>query len=210
MLIRTKVLAMLTPALLIAGCSGTQNAGLDSVHQPVVTRNNYALDLTTAGYGLAPGEQARLAGWMSSMRVGYGDRVALDDPSGGGSVREQIAGEAARYGLLLADEAPITTGQVQPGIVRVVLTRSTASVPGCPDHSREYQPDFKQSTASNFGCAVNSNLAAMVANPEDLVRGQPGTGSADPTTAAKAITTYRATAPSGAGGLKSDATGGAK
>jgi hypothetical protein len=29
---------------------------------------------------------------------------------------------------------------------------------------------------SNFGCAVNSNLAAMVANPEDLFHGREGTG----------------------------------
>ena len=29
---------------------------------------------------------------------------------------------------------------------------------------------------SNFGCAVNGNLAAMVANPSDLVHGREGSG----------------------------------
>src|SRR3546814_4970083 len=63
----------------------------------------------------------------------------------------------------------------------------SASVPNCPDFSREGNHEFEGSMTSNFGCAVNSNLAAMVARPQDLVRGQPGAPSVDPATATKAI-----------------------
>ena len=52
---------------------------------------------------------------------------------------------------------------------------------------------------SNFGCAVNGNLAAMVANPQDLVHGREGSGVGDNRTAVKAIDTYRKAAPTGAG-----------
>ena len=54
------LLATLGSALLLGGCMGTQNRGLESVHQPVVSRADYALDLGTAGDGLAPGEARRL------------------------------------------------------------------------------------------------------------------------------------------------------
>src|SRR3546814_4137763 len=78
----------------------------------------------------------------------------------------------------------------------------------CPDFSREGNHEFEGSMTSNFGCAVNSNLAAMVARPQDLVRGQPGAPSVDPATATKAIQTFRAAKPTGAGGLQSETTGG--
>src|SRR5436305_876386 len=126
---------LLVPALLLAGC-GTYNGGVESVHQPIVQRNDYVLDLQTAGYGLAPGESRRLAGWMSAMSLRYGDRVAIDDGAAGATGRDEIAAEAGRYGLILADRAPVTASQIAPGTVRVVVTRMAAKVPGCPDNSR--------------------------------------------------------------------------
>ena len=57
-------------------------------------------------------------------------------------------------------------------------------------------------TSSNFGCGVNGNLAAMIANPEDLVRGQTTDSDLRTTTSNRAIQAYREQAPTGAGGLK--------
>ena len=199
--------ALLAPALLLGGC-GTYNGGVDSVYQPVVQRTDYVFDLNTSGYGLAPGETERLAGWLGSMRLAYGDKVAVDDGGDGSTGREQIAAEAGRYGILLDDKAPVTVGRIGPGTVRVVVTRMSASVPNCPDYSRQYQPDYAASTTSNYGCATNSNLAAMVANPGDLVRGQPGSGVSDPASGSRAVKVYRDATPTGAGGLKAESTGG--
>lgn len=190
---------LLVPALLLAGC-GTYNGGVESIHQPIVQRSDYVLDLQTTGYSLAPGESQRLAGWMSAMNLRYGDRVAIDDGAAGTTGRTEIAAEAGRYGLILADRAPVTTGQIAPGTIRVVVTRMTANVPGCPDNSRPAEYTFEASTSSNFGCASNSNLAAMIADPADLVRGAAGSPTADPITASKAIGALRAAVPSGSGG----------
>ncbi|MBB4840523.1 MULTISPECIES: CpaD family pilus assembly protein [Sphingomonas] len=190
---------LLVPALLLAGC-GTYNGGVESVHQPVVQRNDYVLDLQTTGYGLAAGESQRLAGWMSAMNLRYGDRVAIDDGAAGTTGRQEIAAEAGRYGLILADRAPVTAGQIAPGTIRVVVTRMTAAVPGCPDNSRPAEYTFEASTSSNYGCSTNANLAAMIADPADLVRGAPGSPTGDPATSAKAIGAFRTAAPSGAGG----------
>lgn len=203
------LLSLTLPAVLLAGCGDYR--GLESARQPVVSRTDYALDLATAGYGLALGEDARLAGWLSSMRVGYGDTVAIDDPTGSAGVRDQVAAQAASRGLLLADTAPVTAGAVAPGTARIVISRATARVPNCPNFNGEDAGvNFSARTTANYGCGVNSTLSAMVANPVDLVRGQPGSDNLGTATAIKAIDAYRKAVPSGAGGqnLKAESTGG--
>lgn len=204
-------LALLAPALLLAGCAG-YNGGLDSVHQPVVSRQDLTLDLQADGGRLAPGEERRLADWMGAMNLRYGDRLAIDDGGEGRTGRAEVAAAAGRYGLMLADRAPATGRPNSPDSVRVVLTRTSAAVPGCPDYSHPSGMTADASTSSNFGCATASNLAAMVADPADLVRGAPGSPTADPLTMNKAIGAYRAAAPSGAGGatVKNDSAGGPK
>lgn len=209
MTLRSALFALLLPTTLLGGCGDYR--GLESAHQPVVARSDYVLDLATTGYGLAPGEDRRLDGWFASLRVGYGDSISLDDPAGSGSARSAVAAQAASRGLLLADTAPITTGPIAPGTVRVVVTRATARVPGCPDYAQEDgRPNFSARTSSNYGCGMNSTLAVMVANPADLVRGQPGATSVDPLASTKAIDAYRKAEPSGGGGqtVKAESTGG--
>ncbi|MBR0552366.1 CpaD family pilus assembly protein [Stakelama marina] len=207
MVSRLSILAPVASALLLAGCSGNGYRGLESQHQPVVSRSEYAIDLATQGNSLAPGEAQRLAGWMGSMRLGYGDRVYVDDPTGyAPAARDVVATEASRYGLLLSDTAPVTPGPIADGTVRVVVTRMRASVPDCPKYDGAEEFNFNGHTSANYGCATNSNLAAMVARPEDLVRGQAGADTSDTDSAIKAITTYREAKPTGADGLKTEST----
>lgn len=184
--------------LTVAGC-GTQNRGLESVHQPVVSRTDYVIDVATGYDGLADGEAQRLGGWFESLKLGYGDRIAIDgggrETSGAG--RDAIAAEASRYGLLLDENAPIVPGALAPGSLRVVVSRTKATVPGCPDWSRTNNPNFDQHSGSNYGCGVNSNLAAMIADPQDLIQGRNGDGITDSTASNKAIKSYRDRKPSG-------------
>ncbi len=206
--IAAPVAASLALALGACGSTNMENRSLYSVKQPVVERSNFVLDLDTNASGLPVSEQQRLNGWFESMDLRYGDRVSIDDGSASFAVREDISAIAERYGIMVADGSPVTAGQVAPGRARVVITRTTASVPGCPDwsHTAEFNP--ANSTNPNYGCAVNSNLAAMVANPEDLIEGQVGTGETVVTTSTKAIQSYRDQEPTGAGGLPAAATGG--
>ena len=71
------------------------------------------------------------------------------------------------------------------------MTRSLASVPGCPDWRNNSDTNLGNGTSHNFGCAVNGNLAAMVANPEHLVKGEAGSGQTVVATSTKAIDAYR-------------------
>jgi pilus assembly protein CpaD len=175
--------------------------GLSAVHVPVVSRTNYVFDAAAPGGALGPNEAARLDGWFRGLDIRYGDSVFVDGFDGG-TARAQIADLAGAYGLLVSPGAPITAGEVMPGTVRVVVSRTAATVPNCPDwRGSPSQPNFNNQSISNFGCSVNAAMAAQVANPEDLIHGQEGLGVADARTATKPVNVYRTTPPTGTKGL---------
>ena len=192
------------------GLTPISNPSLYSVNQPVVQRTDYVLDLASSPSGLPASERARLADWFDTLQLGYGDRVSIDEAAGYADPRsrQDVADVAGSYGLLLNNGAPITAGSVQPGAVRVIVSRTTASVPGCPIWEDEVV-GAPERTSTNYGCATNSNLAAMIADPNDLVLGQTGRGSGDAADAAKSVGVYRNRVPTGsAGTLKSESKGG--
>jgi pilus assembly protein CpaD len=209
----TELTVLIALGLSLAGCGSNANTGVDTIHQPVVSRSDYVLDVDAdGGSGLSNASRSRLNDWFQSLQLAYGDRVAVDLPDGyeNGAARASVAAIADRYGLLLEQHAPITTGEVPSGSIRIVVSRMKATVPGCPDWSGKPIYDFHSKTASNFGCAVNSNLAAMIADPQDLITGRASESTSSSSTAGKAIKTFRETAPTGAGGLKSPTSGGVK
>jgi pilus assembly protein CpaD len=191
------------------GLTAANNPSLYSVHQPVVQRTDFVIDLATDGDRLAPSEMERLDAWLASIDAGYGDRISVDEAQGYGSggARQDVARIAAQYGLLLSDGAPVLNGRVEPGAIRVIASRSVASVPGCPAW-RAAEVHQTGNTSPNYGCATNSNLAAMIADPEDLVLGQDGSTGGSATTASRAIRTYRERQPTGRQALPASSTSG--
>ncbi|MGZ3245451.1 MAG: CpaD family pilus assembly protein [Croceibacterium sp.] len=177
------------------------NQSLDSIKQPVVEHQTYALDVGATSSGLPIAEQRRLADWFESMNLQYGDRIGIDDAMASVAVRDDVGRIAGRYGLLVADGAPVTQGYVEPGKVRVVITRSHAFVPGCPDWTEHVVEHGNNATTQGYGCAVNGNLAAMIADPQHLLHGATGTGETVIMSSTKAIETYREAKPTGAAGL---------
>ena len=199
----------LSLGLSLAGCGGVAtNTSLYSTKQPVVERTNFTLDVNTGTSGLPISEQQRLNGWFETMDLRYGDRIAIEDPSQNPAVTNAIRDLAGRYGLMIASVAPTTAGALPPGQARVVITRSTASVPGCPDWSAKSDTNYLNALSPGYGCAVNSNIAAMVADPQDLIEGKKGSSETVIATSNKAISTYRDSIPTGAGGLQEAAGGG--
>jgi pilus assembly protein CpaD len=208
---RSRSIAALLLGMAVSACATTApsggvipNRGLDSYNQPVVERTDYVFDVDADESGLGAAERARLSAWFQSLGLGYGDRVFVDEPYGPTTTRRDIARVAAEHGLLLSDGSPVTAGPRSAG-ARVIVSRSTAHVPNCPNWEG---PGGPSSTSSNYGCATNSNLAAMIADPSDLVLGQAGSSSGDATSASKAIKVYRDTPPTGTKGLITDRTRG--
>lgn len=189
--------------------SAVNNPSVYSVHQPVVERTDFVLDLRSDRGGVSPGEIERLHGWFDSIGLRYGDRISVDEGYGASGARADIARAVGEYGLQLEPGAPVTAGEVGAGSVRVIASRATASVPSCPDWAAAGNGITPpQGTSTNFGCSTNSNLAAMVANPNDLVRGQVNSGNGASSTASRAIRVYREAQPSGQRGLSAPSTTG--
>lgn len=208
---RSKLLLIAVGSAL-AGCQNMPDvprAGLAATNVPVVTSADYVFDAAAPGGALAPGEGERLDGWFQGLGLGYGDTIYVD---GGYApvVSGQVAAIVSRYGMMVSPGAPVTAGMVRPGSARIVVARRRAVVPNCPNWSQPSQPDWDNKSTSNFGCSVNANLAAMVANPEDLLHGREASGVGDPVTGTRAVNLYRSTAPTGTKGLQDISTKGSK
>ena len=203
---RSKVI-LIALASSLAACNTPDLAdkGLASVNVPVVTSADYVFDAAAPDGALAPGEADRLNGWFQGLGLGYGDSIFVDGAYAD-AARGQVAAIAGQYGMMVSAGAPVTAGAIVPGSVRVVVSRRRAQVPYCPNWSLPSQPNYDNRTFSNFGCGVNSNIAAMVANPEDLIHGRQGAGTNDVNTAARAVIFYRSTPPTGTKGLQSIST----
>lgn len=192
------------PAIAIAAPA---NRGLQSVHQPVVSYQSFTYDVR-ASSELSAEERARLEGWFASIGLGYGDHVAIAaDGYAASGARDSISNVVARHGLLIEEDETATAGRAPDGAVRLIVRRAIASVPGCPDWSSKAENNMSGGMSTNFGCSVNSLLAAMVANPEDLVRGQTNDSALRTTTSTRAINTLNAKIPTGSGDLKTMTAG---
>lgn len=201
-LVRLGALALL--ALPLTACKTSVNRGVESVHQPVVSHNAFTYDVQAGpDGGLTASEARRLDDWFTSIDLGYGDQVAIvTDAYYSPSLRDGIADVVASHGMLVGEDSSAAAGAAPNGSVRLVVRRASAHVPGCPDWSNKSETEFQLGASSNFGCGINGNLAAMVANPDDLVRGQRSDSDLRTATSNRAISTYREKTPTGSGDLK--------
>ena len=190
--------AALALGLVLAGTPATAarkiERGVEPVHQPVVDRTDFVFDLANDGSGTlgAEDDHVTLAGAETGSRA----------------VQDGVGAIVARFGLLMEGEAPVTAGEAPAGGLRIVVSRSIAGVPGCPSWRDRAEANFHGGLSDNYGCATALNLAAMVADPRDLVEGrEPGVDDMNVVNG-KAIKAYQDKAPTGAGALRSMSAGG--
>ena len=74
-----------------------------------------------------------------------------------------------------------------------VVSANQAMVPNCPNWAAS-SVDSAALTDSNYGCASNSNLAAMIADPMDLIHGK-SDSTTDTTSSNRAIKAWREAEP---------------
>jgi pilus assembly protein CpaD len=112
-----------------------------------------------------------------------------------GFLAELGVGNLVRATAAYGERAPASPGTGpdawrQNRRVELVLERHLVTLPACPDWSRRSGLDFDNLPLSNYGCATQTNLGLMIADPRDLVRGR-GLGSADGIHQAEGIVRYR-------------------
>lgn len=146
------------------------------------------------------GQARRLARFLADVGIKYGDQVTIDaGPFGASAARNAVMKERLDFvaGMLrrlhvIAKPAlrPTVAGALAADGVIVTVGRYVVTTPRCPDRSKPEADDFTNTPPSNFGCATVTDLGLMVANPADLVRGEPA-GGADGDFLARGVELYQ-------------------
>ncbi len=131
------------------------------------------------------------------QRLGSGDgvriMVAAQSDAGDALIAGRREAEVTAYLRELGMRprlAPAKPGRSKtPGVV-VTIGRYVVTTPRCPDWSKPSHKDFDNRVSSNFGCATETNLGLMVADPGTLLHGRT-MGPADGEAQAKYIEAYR-------------------
>ncbi|MFO1237004.1 MAG: CpaD family pilus assembly protein [Alphaproteobacteria bacterium] len=139
-----------------------------------------AVSVATDSRGrLTPQAQSEVAGLLQAYKSDGSGVIQIQLASGGRSAAQaegEIRDLAAIYGIPRSNIS-VTGMPADAGgaTVRVAYARYVASVPGCenPDWSENLAMTWDNSTYPNFGCSMQKNMAAMAADPRDLLRARP-------------------------------------
>jgi pilus assembly protein CpaD len=147
--------------------------------------------------GLSNAQQAALVDLVGRWREGGGGPVMIKEPTGGQGQSYRAAAEIQdALESLGVDAGQISIGGYdagpRPGAPIVVgYTRYEARGPECGREWKSFTHSFDNKPNSNFGCANTANIAAMIANPADLIAPR----ASDPADAGRretVLTKYRA------------------
>ena len=149
-------------------------------HPIAVRQGEVWLDLAVypGSSGLTESQKDQVANFLADYKSQTSDRLLVRAPSGGANETAAMrAYDQIRRGLLRAGVKPslvvlepyFASGDPSAP-VRLSYLQFVAEPPDCPDWSENVGRDPNNMPWPNKGCASQRNLAAMVANPEDLIR----------------------------------------
>lgn len=164
-------------SLFLTGCS-QDVASVDDVYVPAspeerfpITIQEMPVKLTLqAGAGrLSTDDSARLLQFAHHARS-QGSKITVSYPSGNSAARTtaQEVGRILTRGGIDRKSIHTTSYDGVAGVVALSYLRKVAVTEPCGDWSRNIANDGANEAYPNFGCTAQHNLAAMVANPEDL------------------------------------------
>ena len=150
-------------------------------------RVNHDIVFLPGSASLDPIARAGLRSFVSQIGVSAADDVTVVASGPFALAREnEIAAELADIGI---DSVRMAEGNVGFDQVTVSLTRTNYLPTDCLGGGVEFL--IPGVTQMPHGCATGLNLARMVADPNDLLIGEPA-GPTDGVTAARAVNRYRA------------------
>ncbi len=139
---------------------------------------SHVSNFSPAAVELPPDERARLTRFLqASIRTGD-ERITLSPASDGDRALSERRIDHLRRLVATAAPgrpvtvAPIADSRLQGNNALIVVGRYVVSTPSCPNWRKPSGIDSANQPSSNFGCANQTNLGLMVADPADLVVGQ--------------------------------------
>jgi pilus assembly protein CpaD len=195
---------LVAAALMTSGCT-PQPARWSAAESPKTNKIDFVTNAHKVAFarGAATASTAQaksLSDFIHDVGLTYGDQVTVDaGPHAGSSAGDRLAARrlAAVTAMLrkmnvrttVATRPTVDGAMTRDGVI-VTVGRYVVTPPACPDRSKIDTDDFANTEASNYGCATATNLGLMVANPADLLHGEPA-GAADGTFAARGVEEYR-------------------
>jgi pilus assembly protein CpaD len=209
--------ASLLAALAAGSCATPYNTSDGPMEDPVV---NHPIQVEPSYRSLKLSFSAPNAGLMPDDSQHFDDFVADFIQHGNGSISVTVpsgrdaSATIAYFGERMAtagvprDRILVGTRDVAGGDMRVELGYISyqASTAPCGDWSASVTYTASNHPTANFGCAVQHNIAAQVADPRDLMAPQP-LGSGDAARRAVVYDNYKNGKPTGA--TKTDEQSGA-
>ena len=181
-------------SLLLGACSqqGYYTNGAE-LERSIVTMVRLAHPVRAEQDGTADLSQdslANLVSFTTTNEVGYGDLILFDQ--GADVPAERIDALTAwflKQGVTVGENNGVFGAMPADGSVMVYVERYTVTAPDCQRWSETSASNPNNAPGQPFGCTSQSNLAAMVANPRDLVTGE--RDGANPDATRKAVKAYR-------------------
>jgi pilus assembly protein CpaD len=167
-------------SVLIAGsCSVTNDGSMISedgiANHPIAVEPSFReLKVQFAGGadGMSAEDAAKFDAFLADFRAHGNGSLGISVPNGASS-RAAITffGERAAVTGISRDKILVSTHDVTGGDMRVAINyiTYTASTEACGDWSENLAFSGDNLTPKNFGCSVQHNIAAMVADPRDLL-----------------------------------------
>ena len=177
----TTAVLLVLAALALPGCVATDLEADEAMRAPVHASDNYpitvakgpqVLEVESTKGTLSPAQVNAARGFIhQAMQAGV-TPLTLERPSGGGNsmrVAMEIGSLMVAEGMTrnAVDFRVYKASSTAP--VRISFISTYAATKPCGDWSKDLADTSDNTSYPNLGCAVQTNLAAMVANPDTLV-----------------------------------------
>jgi len=174
--------ASVAAVILAASCAAPFNDGdgLKSdpaLNHPITVEPHFTsikLNFSAPQAGLMPDDTARLDAFVADYLSRGSGSISVSAPVGpDANATLEYFGE--RLFSMGVQRSRILVGTHQgDGRVEVGFIAYTANADSCGDWSENLGETYSNRPAANFGCAVQKNIAAQVADPRDLVEMRSG------------------------------------
>jgi pilus assembly protein CpaD len=171
----------LASALMAGSCAShapdaTHMSEDGAFNHPITVEPSYQaikLYYSPADSGIQPADQARFASFIADYEAHGNGSIAVSAPSGMNS-RAMIGFFAQRINDMgvSKDHILVATHDAPDGDMRVEINyvSYSARTDKCGDWSQDLAFTGDNDTPKNFGCSVQQNIAAQVADPRDLIQ----------------------------------------
>jgi len=172
------LLLSISLSVFLAGCS-QDAASIDDVRMPVTAQEKFPIRVEKVPVkltvrpergGLSHDDASALQQFARAARSQSSSDISVSYPSHSPKARtaaDQAVRILSREGVG-RESIRIMSYSGKSDVVSLTYFRKAAVTEPCGDWSRNIANDSKNVSYQNLGCTAQNNLAAMVANPEDI------------------------------------------